>query len=401
MPINTLIELPFHGLTDRDFHKATGQWVHNTSDLLTNMKDLYGDILEDPDKVSNLDENGFDIESKYYSVKQMGSHFQSSKQKAISILHCNTRSLAKNLTLLNDILLTINETPSIIAISETKLNENTQTNISIQGYIYLGTNSKTAAGGVGFYVREHLNYTIRFDLELNIDGVESCWIELKRERQKSIVVGCVYRHPTNDLNQFKTTMEQKLTEVNNQGHEVVIVGDININFLNYCTNNHTSEYLDMLLNLGFMPVITKSTRITDHTSTLIDHIYTNTPQKVLKSGICLADISDHLPIFCTIGSKLPNVKELKFYRDFSNFKKESFLNDLNNIDFRSLINFDVNNSMENIVGALKSVCDIHAPVKKVSNAKIKQQKKPWITNSILNSIKNKQKLFRTHFLSGK
>ena len=36
----------------------------------------------------------------------------------------------------------------------------------------------------------------------------------------------------------------------------------------------------------------------------------------------------------------------------------------------------------------------------MSNKKIKQQRKPWITNSILTSIKNKQRLFRTHFLSG-
>jgi hypothetical protein len=95
----------------------------------------------------------------------------------------------------------------------------------------------------------------------------------------------------------------------------------------------------MLLNLGFMPIITKSTRITDHTSTLIDHIglYTNTQQKVLKSGICLADISDHLPIFCTLTSKIPNVKEIKFYRDFSNFNDDSFVNDLNDIDFITVL----------------------------------------------------------------
>ncbi|CAH3173499.1 unnamed protein product, partial [Porites evermanni] len=51
-----------------------------------------------------------------------------------------------------------------------------------------------------------------------------------------------------------------------------------------------------LLSLGFMPIITKPTRITDHTATLIDHIYTNTPEKLIKSGLCLADISDHLPL---------------------------------------------------------------------------------------------------------
>ena len=51
-------------------------------------------------------------------------------------------------------------------------------------------------------------------------------------------------------------------------------------------------------------MITKATRITNHSATLIDHIYTNSPEKVIKSGICLADISDHLPCFCTVSTTL-------------------------------------------------------------------------------------------------
>ena len=52
---------------------------------------------------------------------------------------------------------------------------------------------------------------------------------------------------------------------------MLILGDVNIDFLKY-KDVQTSEYLDMLFDLGFMPVITKATRLTDHTSSLIDHI---------------------------------------------------------------------------------------------------------------------------------
>ena len=41
------------------------------------------------------------------------------------------------------------------------------------------------------------------------------------------------------------------------------------------TDKLTADHLDMLLNLGYMPIITKATRITDHSTTLIDHMYTN------------------------------------------------------------------------------------------------------------------------------
>ena len=77
----------------------------------------------------------------------------------------------------------------------------------------------------------------------------------------------------------------------------MVLADINKNFLRYKDNKQTSEYLDMLWGRGLMPVITKATRITDHTLSLIDHIYTDTPEKVIKAGICLADVSDHLPVF--------------------------------------------------------------------------------------------------------
>jgi len=56
--------------------------------------------------------------------------------------------------------------------------------------------------------------------------------------------------------------------------------------------------------------------------------------------------------------------------------------------------------MNRVTEALQQISDLHAPVRKVSNRKRKQLKKLWITNAIMTSIKKKQKLFKTHFLSG-
>jgi len=111
----------------------------------------------------------------------------------------------------------------------------------------------------------------------------------------------------------------------------------------------------MLLDSGFMPIITKATRITDH-------MYTNVPQKVLKSGICLAGISDHLPVFCTIAHKFPTTNEWRYNRDFSNFNKDSFLKEISEIDFANLIGNDVNESMNAFAETLQQITDKHAPV---------------------------------------
>ena len=57
----------------------------------------------------------------------------------------------KNKSLLHDILSTVKTTPDIIAISASKINENTSANLKIPGYAFVNTNSKTQAGGVGLY----------------------------------------------------------------------------------------------------------------------------------------------------------------------------------------------------------------------------------------------------------
>ena len=138
---------------------------------------------------------------------------------------------------------------------------------------------------------------------------------------------------------------------------MLVLGDINIDFLKY-NDVQTSEYLDMLFDLGFMPVITKPTRVTDHTSSLIDHIYTNAHEKVISSGICLADISDHLPVFCTIANTLPTLDGPRYFRDFTHFTQDAFLQDLSNIDFKTLINADVNESMSNILNNLRIITSV-------------------------------------------
>ena len=107
------------------------------------------------------------------------------KYHGFSMMHFNIRSLPKNLTSLNDFILTVKETPEIIAISETKLQDENIYNISIPGYVFLNTNSPTRARGVGLYISKELTFIRRRDLEITGDGIESCWVEIMREKEKN------------------------------------------------------------------------------------------------------------------------------------------------------------------------------------------------------------------------
>ena len=127
--------------------------------------------------------------------------------------------------------------------------------------------------------------------------VESSWAEIDAGKdERKIIIGCIYKHPTCNLEQFRSQLDNIIKTLNPKRHEIYIFGDINIDFLEYHHHSQTEEFLDMLFANSILPIITKPTRITDHTATLIDHIYTNSVQN-LTAGILTIDITDHLPIF--------------------------------------------------------------------------------------------------------
>ena len=65
------------------------------------------------------------------------------------MLHFNITPLQKNFDTFYETLQLLPTLPQIIGISETKINDNPLTNISITNYTFLHANSTTRAAGVG------------------------------------------------------------------------------------------------------------------------------------------------------------------------------------------------------------------------------------------------------------
>ena len=83
----------------------------------------------------------------------------------------------------------------------------------------------------------------------------------------------------------------------NKQRNIYLFGDFNINLLNYSSNNQVNTFLDYIYSFGLFPLITKPTRITSHSATLIDNIHTITHDYAHMSGIILCDINDHITVF--------------------------------------------------------------------------------------------------------
>ena len=85
----------------------------------------------------------------------------------------------------------------------------------------------------------------------------------------------------------------------------------------------------MIESNGALSINTKPTRITTTSLTILDHILTNDHNHRIIPGIIETDVSDHLPIFCmTDTNRLLNGTEKSHIRDLSNFKLDSYGNEL-------------------------------------------------------------------------
>lgn len=360
----------------------------NTSNNPVNLEN------QDPDNIIPA------ISSDYYKVDEVKQLLEK-QSKAFSVFHCNIRSLNKNLNHLEELLVTLGHDFSIIGISETKLSNNTHSNVDLPNYNFIRHDSITQAGGVGLYINNNVDYRIRDDLSLNNNNYENLWIEVTTSnREKNLILGIIYRHPHTNFSNFNDSLSETLNTITNENKQIIIMGDINIDLIKSDSHQPTGDYVDMLFSNFCFPVITKPTRITYHTHTLIDHIYTNNLDKYLTPGICLADISDHLPVFLLIDDVKSNKKERsKKIRDFKTLNKDEFLNDLKNANWDYDEN-DVNISCANFMDKFISIVDKHAPYKTISKKEFKLNHKPWISSGILKSIQHKQKMYISHFVKG-
>ena len=99
-----------------------------------------------------------------------------------------------------------------------------------------------------------------------------------------------------------------MVTISKEKKAVVIGTDQNIDYLKINEHNKTSNFLDINLDSGLVPMITRPTPITNSSATLIDNICNNNLSHV-KSLILLSGISDHLPCCLYYGSSRTKKKE--------------------------------------------------------------------------------------------
>ena len=133
------------------------------------------------------------------------------------LLHFNGKSLSKNKDKIDEFLHNFERLPDLVAISETKLNENSTSSISIPNYCFLCNDSPSHAGGIGIYIKESFKFRIRKELSLNISNCEDLWIEIETNQQnKLLVCAVIYRLPNENIQPFQNKLCDTLLSLENE-----------------------------------------------------------------------------------------------------------------------------------------------------------------------------------------
>ena len=144
------------------------------------------------------------------------------------------------------------------------------------------------------------------------------------------------------LKGYSETLNKLLENIFKEQKSISLLGDFNVNLLNYYEDNETNKFLDSLASNSFIPFILQPTWITSHYNTLIDHIFWNVIDPDI-SGNLTATISDHLPQFAIIPNMFGNISGNKsniYERDWSKFDWENFILDYFSVNWEDLLKID-------------------------------------------------------------
>lgn len=343
----------------------------------------------------------------YFSIDHFNTLLQDMlepQSKQFSTFHLNLRSLSKNHDLLIHFLSSLNHTFSILAFTETWLSNESTSFFDIPNYHSLHhCRTGRGGGGVSIYVHHELQVKPRDDLVLNSEScdVESLFLEIPScdvFAGKCVIIGCIYKPPDANIEYFNSSLACVLNKINREGKVCFLLGDFNINLFHSESHSLTADFLNMLYTNSLYPLITKPTRVTASSATLIDNIFTNSLNNVWKSGVFYSDISDHFPVFHLTSTSL------NIHQEVAKPQRSRVFNERNIVCFEKQIgdvqwddvytHDDVEQAYQSLMASFNSVFNQCFPLVSKKTKKDRTFRKPWFTPGLHKSLLTKNKLYK-------
>ena len=156
-----------------------------------------------------------------------------------------------------------------------------------------------------------------------------------------------------EVNEFNSLFLNTLSEnlLSEKNKEIVLLGDFNIDLLKYEKDHNTADFLDQMYSASLAPHITSPTRITSHSRTLIDNIFSTAISENAISGNIVTSISDHLAqfLFLPIDQFKTNNNKNIYQRNFKSFNQQIFLEDIQNVNWNNVLELEKNTLLTHLI----------------------------------------------------
>lgn len=313
--------------------------------------------------------------------------------KHIKICHMNIRSLRKNIDEFTILLQSLDSNIHFIVLTEAFLHDSLPI-ISIPGYSQISAQGNlTRNEGVIVFYKNDWNADVTAH---KLNDCTSVLVEFKKNKL-TIPLLCIYRTPSiANTDNFTQSLEEILTC---SKVKPIIIGDININIENK-TDLRVDNYLNTLATFGYISVINKPTRVTETTSSCIDHIFV--PETVKEhmeiTGIILkTSITDHFTEFLilkndNLATNLAPNEQTQQTRKKIDYEKLNHL--LEHETWEEVLTMsDVNEAYEIFLNKFTEYINTSSSIIRQRQINSKEKKlKPWINHHLVKLIRHRDEL---------
>ena len=266
------------------------------------------------------------------------------------------------------------------------------------------------------YAHNSVIVTPRTDL-MN-EKVSAIWLEVGLPHKRKILICNMYRE-WGYLNQSDKTshslraqFERWQIVIENweralqEGREVVLLGDININSLKWMKDNlsagDTTHKLRPLIDLLFEKIVpfgvSQLVTTPTHHDSCLDHLYSNKPEKLVDTVALYNGGSDHKMIYTVRYAKDINRKTRYMRkRQFKNFDVESFKSDIHAQKWLDIyMSTDVDSAVAKLTNKVTTILDRYAPVRTIQ---VRKHYAPWLSDETKHLMQQRNRAQQTYLKS--
>jgi exonuclease III len=368
--------------------------------------DLTNNLLHDSVYANMF--HDLNLSCQYYSESAVRDEINNINNNFFSLFSVNIQSLASKFNELINFISNISVNKSkidVLCLQETWCNNFDRFNIV--GYnVFFAARSNGTRGGSCIYLKNFIEAEQLTDSKFFKENLIECTVVKAKINNLNTILCSLYRpncHSSLNNDQqitlFLEHFNNMLELLEASGLPIVIQGDFNLNLFHLSdANSYATKLLDLVTSFGYIQCISKATRLTNHSSTLIDLTFIkNLIPNHLFSGVISTDFSDHYTTFSAIGTDKVKKKKLPLPKSrlANNDTKLAFLNSLSALSWENVCSLDdVNLAYDKFYEIFDLHYNLCFPWVIHHNNKELVPKNPFMFSGLLRCRKNKENLSR-------